>query len=891
MDKLNSLLLIREGERPRVFYFCLLFLLIGAGMAIGRSTADALFFKRYGIENLPAMYGLLSVVFVAVSVAYAAVADRFAPERVFTSIFIALLVTVSASWILIAYIQWETAYPIYFIIYEIASELLLLHGALYIGQNFETLESKRLSPLMFGSAQLGTIFGGLFVAGATFAVGIANILLMWCMVLLASIFLVGRYHARKGKSPFYQRRNLSRNGIAASIQEIKQGLYFTRKSALLRAASFSLFFMVLAFYIMCFSLNKIYTGTFTTEAALGRFFGLLTAATSSIALLVQFFLTGRLLRWFGIKKMNIVFPVGGLITYFSLLMVFSFPAALVGSFVREVMLPAIRRPTRNLFFNALPDYIQGRARAVAVSLVLPLALATASGVLVLFKNDINTFLIIGLLANLVYVYFALRMNKAYVSELVGKLRDRLFLPDRGLEALLRNSSGELLRELERGVDHNDDALAFGYAKLLLSCDADRFKSAVLFRIGSAAPEYQDRMIKLLAGNDIETAAAYCREHLEEVADLHLKATMFKILIEARCDIVVPKLEGLLNDANPRMVAMGVLGVYEFGVLEHIQLARQRWQGLLMDQGRGDSVMPGMALLGSIPEREYYPVLLDALQSDKPDRQTLALRVLKDWPHEHLTEPLAAALSIAMGSFEPAVRTLTVNCYCLLPADQRDELYLRALEDPHMDVRTAAIEAMDDNTKEFELMLCAWVIGNAGSPRAQRAVLTYLNQCQVPESVLWEIINAKTEDALEVDKVIHGLENIMKDEQENKSLRLLKVTLEGRKKQIANLALQVLERVAPPEEIRMIHAGINSKDRRNRANAVEALSHLKNKSIGKKLSFLFEEDPSKLSANDLIKSNTDFEPLFEWCLGRPDPWLRECVQYAKTRLTPQVPAHG
>ena len=61
MKRLYDLLLIREDEPPRVIYLLGIFLLIGMGMAIGRSSADALFLKRYGVEYLPVMYLLLSV--------------------------------------------------------------------------------------------------------------------------------------------------------------------------------------------------------------------------------------------------------------------------------------------------------------------------------------------------------------------------------------------------------------------------------------------------------------------------------------------------------------------------------------------------------------------------------------------------------------------------------------------------------------------------------------------------------------------------------------------------------------------------------------------------------------------------------------------------------------
>jgi hypothetical protein len=53
---IESLLLIRRGERNKVTWFLLFFLLVSAGMAVGRGTADALFQKRLGIEYLPVMY-------------------------------------------------------------------------------------------------------------------------------------------------------------------------------------------------------------------------------------------------------------------------------------------------------------------------------------------------------------------------------------------------------------------------------------------------------------------------------------------------------------------------------------------------------------------------------------------------------------------------------------------------------------------------------------------------------------------------------------------------------------------------------------------------------------------------------------------------------------------
>ena len=217
--------------------------------------------------------------------------------------------------------------------------------------------------------------------------------------------------------------------------------------------------------------------------------------------------------------------------------------------------------------------------------------------------------------------------------------------------------------------------------------------------------------------------------------------------------------------------------------------------------------------------------------------------------------------------------------------------MKALEDPHMQVRTTAIEVLDDATDDFITMLCGWLIGNAGSPRAQKAILSYLEQHPVPESVLWEIIVAKADDALEIASVLHQLEKHFADKTTPASWQLLKVTLEERKKQIINLALQALERVEPKETIRMISAGVNSKDQRSFANAVEALSNIRNKDVVKKLINLFEGELDHKNGALSGAEGVNAEAIFQWCTTRPDPWLRECIGYVKSKLAQERVAYA
>ncbi len=201
------------------------------------------------------------------------------------------------------------AFPVYFLVYEIASEVLLVHSMLYLAQNLDTRQIKCLSPLILAGMQVGVICGGLFLATSSQALGVQNMLLVWGGLLFAAIASMSRYHRRSGTSPLYRPGKRTRYPVKHAIAKIYQGARFARQSKLLRNLSVALFFMVITFYILCYSVGRIYTKTFADEAALAAFFGTLTVTCGSLALLLQIFVTNRVIRSLGTKRANLIFPL------------------------------------------------------------------------------------------------------------------------------------------------------------------------------------------------------------------------------------------------------------------------------------------------------------------------------------------------------------------------------------------------------------------------------------------------------------------------------------------------------------------------------------------------------------------------------------------------------
>ncbi len=881
LARLTRLLLIQESERPHVLFFILIFLLLGTGMALGRGTADALFFKRYGIQYLPIMYGVLSVVLATVSITYAAYADRLPAEKFFRTMLYVLIGTLAATWAAMTLVEVEFAYPAYFLVYEVASELLLLHGALYMSQNFDILQSKRLTPIIFAAAQIGTIIGGLFLAGAAPLIGVPNVILIWAGLLALSAVLLHARHKRSGVSPFFQPPRRSRGGVRHTLDQIVDGLRFTRESALLRAASFALFFMVLAFYVMCYSINRIYAATFTTEESLSAFFGILTATTSAIALVVQLFITNRLFQKFGVKRANLIFPIGGIISYGALLLAFALPAALIGSFVRDVLMPAIRRPTRNLFFSALPDYMQGRARALSVALVLPVALATASGLLVFTQRFDNTyyFLIPGLAAALCYLYFTLRMNRAYLHTMIGTLKEKVFLPGRHMDAALKDGDKELVAELARGVEQNDEALAVAYAKILATGHPEAAVKTIIERAERASVRTRDVLVKLLASINAPNLTDYCWQTLN-TGDDHLKSTVAGILFASGSDSVEPLIRECLAHDNPRVIATGIYGAYQKNLTDLKPKAQELWEYLLTHE-RPQTNIAGLELLARKPLPELLPHVQRFLTTGDDRIKKASLAALRMWPPATIPE-LEPELSRLARSLDPELRRLGVECYPLLPEDSVDRLALLALEDPHPSVRDAAIGLLDDGGAEFPDLLAGLILGNAGSPRAQKALLVTLARLRPPQQVFSEIAEAKAADAEALQEACVQL--AMTDTTGGENGELMCTVLQERRDQVLDLALMAMEHVEDRATIEIIRAGLRTGDQRQVASACEALRNIHNEKLATNLGLLLESRLAQSGhTQDTNKTFGKVDDVLAWCERRPDPWLRDCVSFFRAGL--------
>lgn len=884
-DYIRSELLIREGEGRTLAYFLAVFFLVGLGLALGRGSANALFLKRFGVAYLPHVYVALSLCLGASSLGYAALADRIAPERLFalmTGVFAAILGLI---WVLMHAGASDLALPLYLVAFGVISEVVALHATLYFGANFDGDQVKRLLPLALAGIQAGELCGGLALAGLSVLMPMKDMLLLWALICAVSVALIVRRHRRCGSSPFTHPPRRGAKALRAAAAQLLQGLRFARQSALLRCSSYAVLYMVIAVFTMSYCVMAVYTGKFRSEAELGIVFGLTTFVGGSVTLLVQIFFSGKLLQRFGVRRMNLVFPLTTLASCAGLLSL-TLPSALLAAFNQSVIMPAIRNPSRNLLFQALPDYMQGRARALSLVLVLPLGIL-AAGLLLQLLHLVKaswTLPLTGMLAALGYLLYSAKTNRAYLGAVLSTMAEKLYIPREHMGELDRERDAELFDALVRGAAHEDEQISLTYARALMEAFPSAAWPVLLQRLRGASSRTQDQLIRLVVPRMPEAEKSVLYDYLKD-SDPHQQATILSILFEAKDAHALARVAGCLESDNPRLAAAGILGVYCYDIAELRDEASQRWNALLRCD-RSPSLLAGLDLLRRRPQPALFEPVAQLLEhaDDRVKRAALLALERFDSVNTELLSPLLRGLLRADAH---TLRIAALRCTRQLAANQCRDCCLDALEDRHPQVVAAALEVLDRlHGKDFAEMALNWLEGNTGSPRAQRELVELLLRRGAPSSRLAGFAHSKLGEALALADALRLLEKSRAAAPGPSGVELLALALREKIERVVTLALTALEAIEDRRLVRTVRAGLASRDPRHVARALEAAEDLRERDIAAALKLVFGRSDNRDRNARTTRFSTAGEVLDHFRCSR-DAWLRQCATLAQPALAVRV----
>ena len=872
---ISRLILLRQDEQHTVYFLFLLAGLIGFGMSIGQVSSDALFFKLYGVDYLPYMFAIIAIVLFVSCLLYAAFVDSFTPHHMLLYMMIGFSFLVALSWVFMIGADEKTGFALYFIAYGVISELLLTHFYFYLTSFFDAQQAKRLLPPILGISLLGRSLGGIFVGAVGTEIPIQHIAFIWVICLFISIWLL--IHKHKGEPKY----NTLRPGQASKpIKMVHEGIMYAKESSLIRISAFSMFLVVFLYCVQEYLVGKIFVNYYSDEQELAKFFGWFSSILSLSVLVIQLFFSSRMLRFFGISNMNLIYPISTFLSFGFMAVSANYFSAVLGRINLQGMLPSIRNPIASLFNQALPIFMQGRVGALMTGAILPLGLLAAALFLSLIPKDVSLEFIstIGVLLSLFLCFVKYKKNSAYsdsLIELIGnsvltdnndsiinltkldkktafKLADRLKSTE--TIPIIKNYI-EMLELLAN--EHAGSAMLHVYSNL-----PDQVKCILLPHIGKHSPKgWEKTAWKALKFNDP-----------------HLTETTILILLEAKYSPAIKKSEEWLNVDVSRIKAAAAVGCL------HNNLHKKKSLNILNSLLMSPNPIDYLSALGALAVKPYHnlsTIIINMIYSDNERARALALEI---WSKNSEVKESDAVEIINLTINDPSY---IVRKNSIIAASR-----LHHLKMPVLKWLTISLRDIDFRVREAGLT-CAKNFMPTTPKGWDNAIEKYKNNFELQQVIISELASTHDDnkDVLLRQAISEHLlrakeKLIILQESEHLHfnntplLNFFVIALKEDVRRHIAAVLHTLGCLDQSKHMNYIRAGLMSDNRRLWAQSLESALSLKSESyIFRELSKLYEAEREgvKLKGN-LSGTKMKLQDWLEWCRLHGSDWLSECSNF-------------
>jgi len=406
---------IRDGEIRISFFMQLYIFLLITVLLMVKPTINALFLSKLGAEHLPYGYVLVALIAVVTSYFY----NRAVKKYSLKIITIGTLVFFSMSFLLLSILMYSGAlsnWSLYAYYLSVSLFAVLVTSQFWIIANmvYNAREAKRLFGFIGAGAIAGGIFGGYLTSVIASAFGnrvvilVAAILILCCIPILQVIWKL-----RVVKMNAFvrnQRKMTERESYNSPFKLIIQSKHLTYLAAIVGVG-------VIMAKLVDFQFSDFANRAIPDSDGLASFFGFWFSSFNVIALLIQLFLTNRMLAWLGVTTNLLILPLGIAI---GCLLFLTFPELWVliiikgmdGSFKQSINKAGIE-----LSILPIPHHIKNEAKSFIDVVVDSIATGLA-GLLLIFvirKLELSTsyITVIILLILFIWVVLIYKLREAY----------------------------------------------------------------------------------------------------------------------------------------------------------------------------------------------------------------------------------------------------------------------------------------------------------------------------------------------------------------------------------------------------------------------------------------------------------------------------------------------
>ena len=226
---------------------------------------------------------------------------------------------------------------------------------------FTAEQGKRLFGFIAAGATLGAMAGSIFTVSTVEHLAPAYLMIGSAIMIEIAVFCVRRLSALSAalsERPQSEQDNKTPVGgtLLAGFRDALASRY------LLNVSLFLLLYAVTSTFLY-FQQANVVSHAFSDRAAQTQFFATVDLGVNALTLVIQLFLTGRILKWFGVGTTLSMLPAASIIGFGAVALLPSLTSVVAFQLIRRAGNFAIARPTREILFTVLPREDRYKAKS------------------------------------------------------------------------------------------------------------------------------------------------------------------------------------------------------------------------------------------------------------------------------------------------------------------------------------------------------------------------------------------------------------------------------------------------------------------------------------------------------------------------------------------------
>lgn len=801
------------------------------------------FLKRFGVEYLPMVFLVESILTFLVINLVGVLMTRFRTLAVFTGLLLFFALSVAILRALIP-LDIPLLYPILFILKSQAIETLPILYWDLVNDLFTTRQSKRLFTLITAGGILGTTLGSLMTGRLAKWIGMDNVLWAFVVGMTIAAFLNSMTERvtgiTLGSEP--RRKGRDRPNLRAVL---KDSIAFARESPFLKYMVILVGIPNFVLPFLTYQFNVVVDLTYGTEQDTLDFLGVFRGLSSGLIFLTLLF-SGRVLARWGIPNSLLIHPANYLIAFGVLFFKFDILSAVYARFTTELFKTTLNNPARAILYNFFPQRMRGLVRIFLRGTVVRIADLAGSGSLILIKGLLQPQMLSLVAAPLVGMWLvaAFLIRRDYSRMIIRVLLERHIDWERlqGLDPRALAKDQRAILTLRHWLREGDDQVATLCAEILGFIKPQGWISWVAETIPGRSYEAKERLMDMIIRDPGEPGVLEVLFSMAGDEDPEVLAVVAKGLRHVDPVAAASFFTRWSSHEDPRVRIQAIAGILEGKAGEtrkhYVELVRS-W----LASGEPHQIREALEVLSLSAEPSLSSYVRRWAQAGDPRLRALALKALSKSCSDELLYLAYGAMKDPNAEVRVAAAEMIASCGPKVPLSR----ILVLLGDENPVVRTIARRAArqrPDAAKE--------VIGLLGHPlrRVRDEALTILEELDAGS---FEVSQFFTTELRRSYKLLARSLVILRDGGASEAAQLLGQHLRESSELIKATALRILAMQSPEHGMKTLLRALESKEKRDIDDAVEALEGIVSPAVRKVLVPLLEP----VSAEEKIQRGQRF----------------------------------